>query len=661
MWPFSSPYPELRAVDVDGKTFDYIIVGGGTAGCAIASRLSEDASVSVLVLEKGRVNDNFLSRIPLLSQNFQFPLLQAVLRLSEPIGAVGGRKALLWTAEAVGGASRINALLLTRGLPAGYDRWARDFGLTDWGWDEVEPFFRKSERALLRSKTTHRGHDGPIENRTPRTTLGCIPYVNKAARAVGLNNRPHCREINDPKANAQGCFDMDQTINARGSRVSAYQAWLNCRTATERKDHLAVCTGVIASKLVVNDDGTRVSAVQIKPVNSAKTSPVYLVKARREVIVCSGAVCTPQLLMLSGIGPKDQLEPLGISVVRELDMVGRNLSDHTSFPILTEIHRKHTLHSLENAFLFLWYFLLYLLTGTGLLAEGTTPRSIFVRTTALDQKSMTVMETDDRGRSTMDPTDPQNVPDVEIMVNPVNCLTESVPGKALFSWYTTLVQPFSRGRIELASVDPQAHPKVTYPMLTDKRDLVPMRIATRFAMRLADEFANSTGYPHRAPLAFAPGMDLEYLDSIYEQKGLLERWFGIGGSTKRGPGLPAPPVPDGKTPFDEGAVQSNNVEEQEKKLDTKHWQTVSDAEIDEYAKRVCVSSLHVSSTCRMSLDPKDGVVDQRLRVHGFENLRVADASVFPQIPSAHIMAPVVMVAERCADFVKSDWSEYKQK
>ncbi|KAK0710298.1 hypothetical protein B0T26DRAFT_743389 [Lasiosphaeria miniovina] len=660
MWPFSSSYPEVRAAEVDGQTFDYIIVGGGTAGCVVASRLSEDASVSVLVLEKGHVKDNFLSRMPLLSQNFEFPLLQVVARLSEPISEVGGRRARMWTAEAVGGASRINAMLLTRGLPGGYNHWAHDFGLADWSWDKVEPYFRKSERAVAHPHAAHRGHDGPIENKQADTLLGCIPYVERAARAVDL---PVHQDMNDPSASAQGYFHLDQTVNAKGVRVSAYEAWLNRRVATERKSHLTVCTGVVASKLVANQDGTRVGAVKIRNVGPGNGSRDFVVNARREVIVCSGSVCTPQLLMLSGIGPRDQLEQFNIPAVRELDAVGRNLSDHASFPVLMQLPRKHTLHTLENGLVFFWNLILYILFGTGLLAIGTTARSIFVRTTALDEQTMTVRSTDDEGNSTLDPSMPRNVPDVEVMVIPVNCLAESVPGRVLFGWYSTLVQPFSRGRVELASTDPQDHPKTNYPMLTDQRDLVPMRKATRFSMRLADEFANNCDYPHPAPLIFAPGMDLDWFDSICQpNKG--KSWWSGGGKAKPdispAPGVPVPPLAVGQAPLQKAAVTREKSREHEQQQ-RRSWQTVSDTEIDEYAKRVCVSSFHFSCTCRMSLDATDGVVDQRLMVHGFENLRVADASVFPQIPSAHTMAPTVMVAERCADFVKSKWAEEKTK
>lgn len=261
----------------------------------VASRLSEDPDVSVLVLEKGCVNDNFLSRIPLLSQNYRFPNLGAVARVTEPIGEVGGRRARIWTAEAVGGATRVNAMLLTRGVPAGFNEWAERFGLADWSWEKVEPFFRKSENAVGHPDAAHRGHGGPVENCQPPPELAFYPYYEKMAEAVGL---PVHRDLNDPAAPAQGYFYLDMAIDRRGNRVSAYRAWLNRRIANERREHLTVCTGVVASKLEVDEKGKQVTGVYIRHAGPGRDKKDFFVRARREVIICSGSLCSPQLLML---------------------------------------------------------------------------------------------------------------------------------------------------------------------------------------------------------------------------------------------------------------------------------------------------------------------------------------------------------------------------
>lgn len=244
------------------------------------------------------MRDNWLTSIPLLSQGYHLPWAQGVNRLSEPVKELGGRRVELWTAEAIGGASRVNGMLLTRGVPAGYNDWARSFGLDDWTWEKVEPFFRKSENAVGHPDAPHRGHSGLVESRQFTPALASIPYYEKAAAAVGL---PISRDLNDPKGNAQGYFYLDQTIDARGKRLSAYQAWLNVETTNERKDRLTVCTGVVASRLQLHHTRrNEVTGVHIRPVKHRGGSEdrEFIVRAWREVIVCSGTVCTPQLLML---------------------------------------------------------------------------------------------------------------------------------------------------------------------------------------------------------------------------------------------------------------------------------------------------------------------------------------------------------------------------
>lgn len=141
-------------------------VSGGTAGCVLASRLSEDPNVTVLVIEKGHVKDNLVSRMPLLSQNFFLgdPLQVQSTRWSEPIPEANGRRTRIWTAEGLGGASRINAMLLTRGCRAEYVAWSKELGLSDWGWEQVEPYFRKVENAIERPDSQSRGHNGKINN-----------------------------------------------------------------------------------------------------------------------------------------------------------------------------------------------------------------------------------------------------------------------------------------------------------------------------------------------------------------------------------------------------------------------------------------------------------------------------------------------------------------
>ncbi|KAK6212847.1 hypothetical protein LQW54_004937 [Pestalotiopsis sp. IQ-011] len=261
----------------------------------------------------------------------------------------------------------------------------------------------------------------------------------------------------------------------------------------------------------------------------------------------------------------------------------------------------------------------------------------------MDDKSMTI-NTDPEN---MDIQHPRNIPNTEIMIQPVNSFERAMEGRSLMSFFPTVVQPYSTGSVELVSKDPLANPRINHPMLQDSRDLKTMRRAVRFTMRLAENFEKS-GYPYPAPLEFAPGVNLDALgDWEMNVPNTLPKEYAVGHgqsvssvATKLATKRPAP-------------------EELAPKASPKTWATVTDGEINDYVRRVGMGSLHVASTCPMSTDEKTGVVDQKLHVHGFKNLRVAYASVFPRIPSAHTMAPTIMVAERCADFIKESWKGSK--
>ncbi|CAK7198061.1 hypothetical protein SEUCBS139899_000719 [Sporothrix eucalyptigena] len=642
MWPFSTAYPERKVADVDGQTFDYIIIGGGTAGSVLASRLSEDPSVSVLLLERGPIKDVFMSRVPLLSQNFSEPWCTAVGdRFSEPIAACNGRRLQLISAEGLGGTTRINGMLVTRGAPGGYNEWANDLGLEGWSWPEVEPYFSKIETALDHSEAEHRGHKVPL------TSLA------KACGAIGLPTENDC---NKPSASAQGFFRLDGAVYPDGTRVSTYRTYLNKQTVLERHSHLTVCTEALATKLefnngdAVTDDTAEVKVTGVYVASAPARKPAgntVLVKARREVIVCAGAFRTPQLLMLSGLGPRDELvNKHGIPCVRDLPAVGQNLSDHFAIPIMIELPPYDTLHSLMHSPIRVGLvgFVKHLLFGSGVLSMPSTATTIFARTSAIDDSTYHASDSPENN----DALQPRNVPDVEIMVIPVNCInldmagnaaSAATRGRAFLTLYTTMVQLRTQGHLELVSAtDSQAHARIFYPELSgddaaSKEDWTAVRRAVRLSMRIAEEFVERSGYPNKpAELVFAPGMDMDILGAI----------------TKGRPGE----RPDAT---ENQAADSALINTKLPPL-AKTWKTVTDAEIDAYVRETGQSSLHFGCTSRMSKSASDGVVDTRLRVHGVSNLRVADASIFPKIPSGHTMAPTLMVGERCADFIKADWT-----
>ncbi|KAF2477178.1 FAD/NAD(P)-binding domain-containing protein, partial [Lindgomyces ingoldianus] len=504
MWPFVS-YPECSPEDVDGKAYDYIVVGGGTVGCVLASRLSEDPNVSVLLIERGRVKNNLVSRIPLLSQNmFWTDTLQVQSTIwSEPIHHAHGRSNQLWTVNGIGGASRLNAMLWTRGSPGNYTMWS-NMGLKDWAWDKVEPYFRRLENAtepLDKSRSHMRGRGGPIKLRKPPYPFKWLKYLEKAARNIGISILDDC---NDPGAPSCGYFPLETAIDKNGERVSALTAYLSKTIARERIKHLRVCTGTVASRLEIAGDeqiGRAVTGVYIRSSTGPKTGKHYLVKAQREVILTCGAMNTPQLLLLSGIGPGGENSTessLGIPLIKELPGVGADFSDHYAIPIMLELPKKETLHFLESAIWGLWHILLWIFTGKGWMSFSSAPAAIFLHTDSIDEAAMQVTTSHIEDSSCN-----HEVPNIEIMIIPLNSLERAVLGRSLFSIYPTILQPRATGRLEITSTDPLINPRITHPMFGHKDDLKAARVAVRLSMRLAAEF--QTLYPFSAPFAFAPG------------------------------------------------------------------------------------------------------------------------------------------------------------
>jgi choline dehydrogenase-like flavoprotein len=590
MWPFDSSYPERKAHEVAGREYDYIVVGGGTAGCAVASRLSDDPNVSVLVLERGAVGDHWLSRVPLLSGSLG-PFLQVVRRVSEPMKECNGRQTDIWTGEALGGASRVNQMLYTRGVPGMYNEWA-EMGHPDWSWEKVEPFFKRVENSVSHPEARHLGHDGPVRIVQHLPQFELHNHIDKSASAVGL---PVEWDVNCPSGSASGYFYLDYTIDQNGHRHSSYRAYLPQKLAIARQSRLTVCTGVIASRLELDADKGIATGVHMKAVGS-KAGQEVLVKARREVIVCSGAVCSAQLLMLSGIGSSKHLSSHGIQVKKDLPGVGTNLSDHHGLPIMLKLPIIESYHRMESNFVYaIWQMLRFAWNQSGWLKAGTTSSAIYLKTSHLDNETSTFRP--GPGDPEFDASKPENVPDVEIMLIPAGTIVGKYPGVPLFTLYTCLIQPETVGHIELASLDPADSPRIYYKMMENPRDFLTARKALRFTLNLAEQFAETSGYRHPVELFYGPGA-------------------GTG----------------------------------------RKWNDIGDDELDDFVRTSAQSVVHLGCSCRMAKEEDGGVVDDELRVYGFRNLRIADASVFPKIPAAHTMAPTYMVAERCAQFIKDTWS-----
>lgn len=215
-----------------------------------------------------------------------------------------------------------------------------------------------------------------------------------------------------------------------------------------------VGTGAVVSRLELDAPACTVRGVHFQSSDKTASPKQCFVKARREVILCSGAICTPQILLLSGIGPKTEVAnpDLGLDIpqVKELPAVGARFTDHYSFPIMMELPKKETFHVLESIW-GLWHILLWFLLGRGLMGETSMPSTLYVRTSAIDEKEMVVRDKDQDGSDNLESSRPRNAPDLEIMVMPVNGLERHVPGHSLLTLYPTLIQAHATGRVELVS------------------------------------------------------------------------------------------------------------------------------------------------------------------------------------------------------------------
>ncbi len=292
------------------RAFDYVIVGAGSAGCVLANRLSADPDCSVLLIEAGGRDRNPLFRLPMLmGRLFQSGIYNWRYH-TEPVPSLGGRSLYWPRGKVLGGSSTINGMIYVRGNRHDYDRWAQ-LGLDGWSYEDVLPAFLRSEGHVERSGV-HHGTGGEL---TVCRARGTNPLFDAFVEAGHQAGHPVNDDFNGPEQQGIGRYDF--TIR-RGRRCSTSAAFLH---PIRHRRNLSTATGSLVRRVVV--DGGCATGVEMARGGGTRT-----VGARREVILCAGTVNSPQLLMLSGIGPGDALRRHGIRVVHELPGVGRNLQDH---------------------------------------------------------------------------------------------------------------------------------------------------------------------------------------------------------------------------------------------------------------------------------------------------------------------------------------------
>jgi choline dehydrogenase len=441
---------------------DYVIVGAGSAGCVLAARLSEDPNTRVLLLEAGgddrplKEPSQFLSNmwihVPIgYSQTLKDPKVNW-LYVTERDPGTHGRQHVWPRGKVLGGSSSINAMLYVRGQRADYDHW-RQLGAEGWAWDDVFPYFRKAQHQAKGPCDTH-ATGGPLYVDDPADTHEVSEAAIKACEALGL---PH-RDINGPEQEGVGWFQ----VNIRdGKRCSAAVAYLHPAMS---RPNLRVETRALASRVLF--EGKRAVGLEYRQGNKTR-----VVRARREVILSGGAINSPQLLELSGIGQGERLRSLGIDVVHELPGVGENLQDHF---VVGETYRLKkgivSVNELARGPRFLRELARYVTQKRGLLTLSAAHIAVFC-------KSRPELAGPDIQFHILPAT-----MDADKLANEQKMELEKEPGLTIAPCQ---LRPESRGSVHLRSPDPAEHPAILPNYLADPIDQQVVIAALHWGRRIA--------------------------------------------------------------------------------------------------------------------------------------------------------------------------------
>jgi choline dehydrogenase len=524
---------------------DYIIVGAGSAGCVLANRLTEDAQASVLLLEAGKPDRSYAIRIPVAASLLYKSSFDWAFE-TEPQPALNDRRMYFGRGKGLGGTSSINSMIYMRGAPMDYDQWA-SLGNSGWSYAEVLPYFKKLEHYEQGASYYH-GVEGPLNVANLRSVnLLTRAFIEAAVTAGYAPN-------DDFNGAAQEGVGQFQVTQKDGQRHSAADAYL---TPALRRPNLTTITDARVTRLLIEEN--RVTGVAY-----LHKGGMSEIQARRGVLLCGGAIHSPQLLMLSGVGPADHLQSMGIPVARDLPGVGQNLHDHVAMGVLCSCSRPISLNRALSPWRLPGNLVRYALLRQGPLTSNVVEAGGFVRSL---------------------PDLP--APDLQFTFIPVWALDHGLTrlkGHG-FILVTLLLCPQSRGSVSLRSSDPLDAPRIQPNYLTHEEDHAALLRGVRLVRQVTDT-------PPLAKLRRA------------------ERYPGA-------------------------AAQSEE--------DLLAWTRA-------YAQ----NGDHPVGTVKMGQDPL-AVVDERLRVHGLQGVRVVDASVMPTIPRGNTNIPTIMIAERAADLIKEDY------
>ncbi len=464
--------------------YDYVIVGAGSAGCVLANRLSADPQTSVLLVESGPDDTSPLIHMPRGIGKMLAPGNPHVWDYQVSPG--GNRAPELWLkGKAIGGSSSVNGMVYMRGAPADYDGWA-ELGCTGWGWSDMGRQFVELEDHAL-GADEWRGEGGPLKVSVHPSGDPLCEAVLDAAQEAGT---PRVADVNDPEAATDGGMGYQPITTWKGKRFSAAKAFL---TPVRDRPNLTVQPNTDVLRIVF--EGCRASGVALRGPAGERT-----VKARREVIVCAGAIQSPKLLQLSGIGPGALLQAYGVPVVVDAPDVGRNLREHRFISMQYRV-KSHSLNSRYMGLGLLGSVLQYALASKGPLTHAAHEVGGFVKT-----------------RPGLDRSDAQiGVGAYSMTVKDGKVALETAPGLTVIGYFT---RPESQGELRITSPDPDAAPFIDANHLSAEIDRTSFVSLFRWQRRLARQPALADWILAET----APGDKIESDDDI------LSNAIGMGGT-----------------------------------------------------------------------------------------------------------------------------------